>query len=154
MKTWGGAKIEVAAPPLELEEKWDIVQGIPTAQEQIPCCTKRRCKMVTVSWASNINPEDIIWYLCDECQQDEFGRWPDGVVPITHEEIGPDSKLLLLTATVPAPKRQKRKQVTQVDALVQHPQNKKCFENHFGVTFTVTPKEEKNNSNSDSGIRS
>ena len=31
------------------------------------------------------------------------------------------------------------------DALVQQKENMNYFENHFGVPFTVTPKEEKNN---------
>ena len=48
-------------------------------------------------------------------------------------------------AIVPAPKWQKLKQVTQEDALVQKQVNINYFENHFGVLFTVTPKEEKNN---------
>ena len=54
-------------------------------------------------------------------------------------------KSRLSTAIVPEPKRQKRKQMTQEDALLQQQKNINYFNNHFAVPFTVTPEEEKNN---------
>ena len=50
-----------------VEEKWDIVRVIPTAEEQIPCRNSKTCsKNTEVSWASNLNPEDS-WDLCEDC---------------------------------------------------------------------------------------
>ena len=45
--------------------------------------------------------------------------------------------------STPTPKRQKR--VTQENDALVHQKNIKYFENCFGETFTVPPKEEKNN---------
>ena len=79
-----------------VEEIWDIVRVILTAQEQIPC---QECsKDTVVSWASNLNPEDNWDLCCEGCQVVEFGGWP--------------KKRQLLTAIIaPEAKRQKRKRL-------------------------------------------
>ena len=54
----------------------------PTTDEKIPCRNCKKCfNNAAVSWASNLNPEDI-WDLCEDRRVDEFGGWLDGVVPI------------------------------------------------------------------------
>ena len=62
---------------------WDIVQVIPTAEEQISCHIKECSKDAAVSWASNLNPEDI-WDLCEGCQVIKRGDWPEGVHPFKY----------------------------------------------------------------------
>ena len=56
---------------------WAITRVICTAEEQIPCCIKKCSTNVVVSWASDLNPNNN-WDLCEDCQVDEKGGWPNG----------------------------------------------------------------------------
>ena len=73
-----------------------------------------------------------VW-SCRQAQKKEVKRLLQ-----THQS----SLTAIVPTPIPTPKRQKR--VTQENALV-HQKNIKYFENCFGETFTVPPKEEKNN---------
>ena len=59
-----------------------MVRVIPTAEQQTPCHSKNFSKNVAVSWTSNRIQTSIGRDLYKYCQVDEFGGWPDGVVPI------------------------------------------------------------------------
>ena len=38
---------------------------------------QKNAAVVSLSWVSNLNPEDN-WNVCEQCQVDGFGGWPDG----------------------------------------------------------------------------
>ena len=63
-----------------------------------------------MSWAFNLNPEDT-WNLCENCQQDEFGGCPNGVVPIktsaekTNSILATQPSLTVASHTGRLPKR-------------------------------------------------
>ena len=73
---------------------------------------------------SNLNPEDIL-DLCEHCQVELIGGWT--------------KKCRLLTAIiVPAPKRQKQKQVTQEDALVQQQKHQLFWQSFCCLIYCYT----------------
>ena len=65
------------------DEIWYIVRVIPAAEEQILCRIKECSKDAAVSWAFNLNPEDI-WDLCEGWQVIKRGDWPEGVHPFKY----------------------------------------------------------------------
>ena len=38
---------------------------------------QKNAAVVSLSWVSNLNPEDN-WNVCEQCQVDGFGGWPEG----------------------------------------------------------------------------
>lgn len=60
----------------EREEIWDIVHVI--GKDETIRCMARDCKAAAVAtWATNLDP-DIKWHVCEPCQFDDFGGWPEG----------------------------------------------------------------------------
>ena len=70
-----------------------MVRVIPTAEQQTPCHSKNFSKNVAVSWTSNKIQTSIGRDLYKDCQVDEFGGWPDGVVPIKTSEDAENEKI-------------------------------------------------------------
>ena len=57
-----------------------FIRVIPTAEEQIPCDSEKKCSNnAAVSWSSNSN---CILNLCEGCQVNDNGGWPEGIQPI------------------------------------------------------------------------
>ena len=59
-------------------EQWDFVKVIDQAKE--PCgCRTENCKNEAVAvWQSNFDTKgEDVWPLCEECQEEDFGGWPD-----------------------------------------------------------------------------
>ncbi len=65
----------------EVDEVWDITRVIPTAEEKIKCRYEHCSEQAVATWATNKDPEDK-WPLCEKCQFEDFGGWPEGVEPI------------------------------------------------------------------------
>ncbi|VEU34315.1 unnamed protein product [Pseudo-nitzschia multistriata] len=65
----------------ETSEVWDIIRVIPTAEEKIVCRYENCTNQAVATWASNLAPDDK-WSLCEKCQLEDFGGWPEGVDPI------------------------------------------------------------------------
>eukprot|EP00536_Pseudo-nitzschia_multiseries_P009824 jgi/Psemu1/325786/estExt_fgenesh1_pg.C_2860001 len=73
----------------EVSEVWDIIRVIPTAEEKIECRYENCSKQAVATWASDKAPDDK-WPLCEECQLEDFGGWPEGVDPIErNDDIAP-----------------------------------------------------------------
>lgn len=71
----------------EEEEVWDLIHVIPKSETYV--CRTEGCENKAVAcWASNLNPEDK-WNMCEGCQQNDFGGWPEGVEPEATEEETP-----------------------------------------------------------------
>eukprot|EP00529_Nitzschia_sp_RCC80_P008035 CAMPEP_0113513062 /NCGR_PEP_ID=MMETSP0014_2-20120614/39658_1 /TAXON_ID=2857 /ORGANISM="Nitzschia sp." /LENGTH=1242 /DNA_ID=CAMNT_0000409433 /DNA_START=167 /DNA_END=3895 /DNA_ORIENTATION=+ /assembly_acc=CAM_ASM_000159 len=76
----------------EAEEEWDVVRVIPTDEENITCRTEDCCEQAVVVWASSLDPADE-WPVCEDCQLEDFGGWPEGVFPIHKSgDTGDDSE--------------------------------------------------------------
>ena len=69
----------------EVNELWDVVRVsvIPTDEEKVECRNGDCIDQAVATWASNKDPEDK-WDLCEKCQLEEMGGWPEGVKPLTH----------------------------------------------------------------------
>ena len=65
----------------EVNELWDVICVIPQDEKKVECrgCTDQ----AVATWSSNQDPEDKR-DLCEKCQLEEFGGWPDGVDLIKH----------------------------------------------------------------------
>lgn len=60
----------------EAEPIWDIVCVVPKEDNKV--CRTEGCKCIAVAtWASNQDPDDT-WDLCEQCQTNDFGGWPEG----------------------------------------------------------------------------
>jgi len=73
----------------EVNELWDVVRVIPTDEEKVECRNDGCTDQAVATWSSNIDPEDK-WDLCEQCQLEEMGGWPDGVDPIKHSTTSND----------------------------------------------------------------
>ena len=60
---------------------WDILRVIPTAEEKTVCRYEHCSEQAVAIWATDKNPQDN-WPLCEKCQLQDFGGWPEGVEPI------------------------------------------------------------------------
>ena len=65
----------------EVSEVWDIIRVIPTAEEKIECRYENCSKKAVAVWASDKAPDNK-WSLCEKCQLEDFGGWPEGVEPV------------------------------------------------------------------------
>lgn len=70
---------KVSQPPESEEEVWDLIRVLPK-QEDCACRTNECQGRAVATWASNLEPDDK-WDLCEQCQEGDFGGWPDGVHP-------------------------------------------------------------------------
>ena len=63
-------------------EQWDFVKLIDQAQESCACRTDGCGNKAVVVWQSSFDPmgEDT-WPLCEECQEQDFGGWPEELTP-------------------------------------------------------------------------
>lgn len=62
----------------ETPELWDAVEVV--TKGNIPCRMEQCRENAVVVWASNLKPEDL-WPMCEDCQLEQFGGWPDGMEP-------------------------------------------------------------------------
>jgi hypothetical protein len=78
----GGGRGENEA--VDHEETWDIVRVVPTAEEKLKCRHEKCNGQAVAVWASSADLQDE-WPLCEECQLQELGGWPEGVDPVERE---------------------------------------------------------------------
>ena len=69
----------------EADEVWDIIRVIPTAEENIECRYEHCSEQAVATWATDKDPE-VIWPVCQKCQLEDFGGWPEGVLPIDRSD--------------------------------------------------------------------
>jgi hypothetical protein len=73
------SKVSVAPEEEEKDELWDLVRVVPKSKS-CKCRTETCSAQAVATWASNLEPEDK-WDLCEECQLEDFGGWPEGIEP-------------------------------------------------------------------------
>ena len=67
---------------------WDLVRTLTGKEGSKHTCSNEPCaNAVVAAWASNENPTEL-WYTCEECQEKEFGGWPDDSESNDHEGNG------------------------------------------------------------------
>jgi hypothetical protein len=72
------------AAPSQRDEVWDLMRVIRKSESII--CRFDGCNQVAVAtWASNLKPDDT-WDMCVNCQEKDFGGWPEGIEPPTEDE--------------------------------------------------------------------
>lgn len=55
---------------------WDIVAKVSRDRNPLQCRMTGCTSKAVAIWASNMQPDDK-WPLCESCQVDEFGGWPE-----------------------------------------------------------------------------
>ncbi len=73
----------------EVDEVWDILRVIPMAEEKIECRYEHCCEQAVAIWATDKDPQEK-WPLCEKCQLQDFGGWPEGVEPIERSKDNSD----------------------------------------------------------------
>ena len=66
------------------DEIWDILEAYPSHTKNIKCMgMDGTCNNFSIAaWATNLEPEKK-WFTCEDCQEIEFGGWPEGFdIPI------------------------------------------------------------------------
>eukprot|EP00980_Cylindrotheca_fusiformis_P023372 scaffold10429_cov126-Cylindrotheca_fusiformis.AAC.3 len=71
------------------EELWDLIRVVPK-QEDCVCRTEGCQNQAVATWASNLEPDDK-WDLCEPCQEQDLGGWPEGVSPNTTTSLEEES---------------------------------------------------------------
>lgn len=72
------------------EEVWDIIEVLQDKQTDHVCRTDGCNSAAVAVWKSNLldDPSDV-WPMCEPCQEQSFGGWPDDCErPTTSEEKG------------------------------------------------------------------
>ena len=82
----------------EDDEVWDIIHVIPTAEQKIECRYDHCSEQAVATWATDKHPEDK-WSLCEKCQLQDFGGWPDDVEPIERSD---DAVVVAARSTTPS----------------------------------------------------
>jgi hypothetical protein len=69
------------------EEVWDLVEVLSRKKDgSTTTCRREGCSDVAVAaWATNLATNDR-WNVCEKCQVQEFGGWPEGVDPPSDED--------------------------------------------------------------------
>ena len=63
-------------------EQWDFVKVIDQDTESCACRTDDCGNKAVVVWQSSFDPKgEDVWPLCEECQEKDFGGWPENLTP-------------------------------------------------------------------------
>ncbi|MGA0889223.1 MAG: zinc finger Ran-binding domain-containing protein, partial [bacterium] len=63
----------------KVDESWYLHRVIPSHEIQLTSCKTDECKLCACSvWKSNKGEE---WFCCLDCQNEDFGPWPDKMKP-------------------------------------------------------------------------
>jgi hypothetical protein len=81
------------------DEVWDVLRVFQDPSNACVCRTEECESKAVVVWATTLDPTDE-WPLCEECQEKDFGGWPENITPPKHiqsnvrnaDEEMPDSK--------------------------------------------------------------
>ena len=92
------AKSSASEEEEEDDEVWDIIHVIPTAEQKIECRCDHCSEQAVATWATDKHPEDK-WSLCEKCQLQDFGGWPDDVEPIERSD---DAVIVAARSTTPS----------------------------------------------------
>lgn len=107
----------------DMEEEWDVVRVIPTAEEKVVCRSEDCYEQAVVIWASSLDPSSE-WPVCEDCQLSEFGGWPEGVFPIKRsDDTGDDSEEI---ARLLAEKEEEERRLKAVREQEEQRQREEC----------------------------
>ena len=62
------------------DEVWDIVRVFEDPNDACECRTEECKSKAVVAWAATSDPTEE-WPLCEECQEKDFGGWPENITP-------------------------------------------------------------------------
>ena len=116
----------------EQEEVWDIIRVIPTTEEKVKCRYPHCSEQAVATWASNLNPEDK-WPLCEKCQLEDFGGWPEGIEPI---ERSSDDKTIAVPPTCTTATSEKETPTTKDTAICMTPRRLNFPKDDVGASST------------------
>jgi hypothetical protein len=68
----------------ETDAVWDLIRVIPATDPKIECRYESCTERAIATWASDKDPQDE-WPLCEKCQLEDFGGWPEDVEPIEQD---------------------------------------------------------------------
>ena len=68
------------------EELWDVIEILKGKKSDHVCRGDGCIEAAVVVWRSNLvkDPNDF-WPMCDSCQEEHFGGWPDDMEPLNNK---------------------------------------------------------------------